>query len=103
MTAPTPVPYVVTPAMVQVVSPAIDLSGTLYIHMTHYNPITWHNSLSLSNLYSTFPNLIHDPNYGSPIGNPLQLNHTFLLPIYCLQKFDLKLLTRSWLYEVTMG
>src|SRR5882672_662450 len=69
-TASIPVPSAVTHVMALVSAPETSLSDVLYIHTTPYNPKTWLAALSSSNLISSFPNLVHNLTYGSPIGNP---------------------------------
>ena len=56
----------------------IDLGEVLYIHTTPYNADSWSVALTLCNLTSDFPNLVHDIKSGSPIGNPPPLSTTFL-------------------------
>jgi len=52
----------------------------LYIHTTPYIPAAWQDVLSISNLLPSFPNLVHDITYSSPIGNPPPLSRIFLPP-----------------------
>jgi len=59
-------------------APGTSLSDVLYIHTTPYNPKAWLTALCSSNLISSFPNLVHDITYGSPIGNPPPLLRSFL-------------------------
>ena len=73
-------PSVVTPIMEPHIAPEIDLAQVLYIHTTPYFPAAWQNALSICNLLSFFPNLVHDITYGSPISNPPALSRTFLPP-----------------------
>ena len=76
--ASIPVPSAVTHIMVLVPAPETRLSDVLYIHTTPYKPKSWLAALSSSNLLSSFPNLLHDITYRSPIGNPPPLIHSFL-------------------------
>ena len=46
--------------------------------MTPYIPLAWLMALSSENLLVSFPNLVHDITYGSPIGNPPPLSDCFL-------------------------
>src|SRR5882672_11783766 len=69
-TANIPVPSAVTHVTALVSAPETSLSDVLYIHTTPYNPKAWLTALSSSNLISSFPNLVHNLTYGSPIGNP---------------------------------
>ena len=66
--ASTPVPSPMTPTMVQVVAPILELSKVLSIHTTPYNSTAWNNALSQAMIYSLFLNLVHNLTYGSPIG-----------------------------------
>jgi len=76
--ASIPVPSAVTHVTALVPAPETRLSDVLYIHTTPYKPKSWLAALSSSNLLSSFPNLVHDITYGSPIGNPPPLIHSFL-------------------------
>jgi len=77
-TVPTPALCVVTAAMGPKIAPKTDLNKILYIHTSPYNPMAWHNALNNCHLSCSFPNLVHDLTYGSPIGNPPPLMSTFL-------------------------
>src|SRR5882724_6446965 len=46
--------------------------------MTPYIPAGWHHVLHDLNIAHLFPLLVNDITYGSPIGNPLPLCHTFI-------------------------
>ena len=46
--------------------------------MTPYIPGAWKQALADAYLTSAFPNLVHDITYGSLIGNPPPLLHTFI-------------------------
>jgi len=76
----TPTPYVVTRSMVPTFAPETSLKSILYTHTTPYVPSTWLDTLFTSNLLTSFPNLVHDITYGSPIGNLPALSKCFLPP-----------------------
>jgi len=46
--------------------------------ITPYKPDGWTLALSSTGLTHKFPNLVHDITYGTPIGNPPPLMHTFI-------------------------
>ena len=69
-TVPTPAFCAVTAAMGPNIAPKTDLNKILYIHTSPYNPMAWRDALINCNLCSSFPNLIHNLTYGSPIENP---------------------------------
>ena len=55
-----------------------ELCRILYIVVTPYIPGAWKQALADAYLTSTFPNLVHDITFSSPIGNPPPLLHTFI-------------------------
>ena len=77
-TAPTPAPSVGTLVTGQEIAPVTDLSKVLYICTSPYFPPAWHRALLYAQLLPSFPFLVHDITYGSPIGNPPPLTCTFL-------------------------
>ena len=64
--------------MVQLDAPETELGSVLYIHMTPYKPDGWRRTLHDLNIAHLFPLLVNDITYGSPIGNPPPLHHTFI-------------------------
>src|SRR5882724_10430622 len=50
----------------------------LYKIVTPYYVKAWHLALQHADLLHLFLNLVHDLTYGSPIGNPPPLSHTFI-------------------------
>src|SRR5882724_6909944 len=81
----TPAPYVATCSMVPTFAPETSLKSILYTHTTPYVPSTWLDTLFTSNLLTSFPNLVHEITYPSPIGSPPTLSKCFLTsqPIFC--------------------
>ena len=77
VTESIPVHYAVTPIQ-RPVAPEIDAAACLYKIVTPYQPHSWELSLHESGLLYTFPNLISDLTYGTPISNPPILSHTFI-------------------------
>jgi len=55
-----------------------DIMQVLYRCTSPYNPEAWQHILETTKLPPSFPNLIHDITYGSPIGNPPPLSMSFL-------------------------
>ena len=47
--------------------------------MNLYILTAWHQALLKANITHTYPNLIHNYSFGSPIGNPPPINFTFIL------------------------
>jgi len=78
--AHTLVPSVASPTHGSNPAPETRLANILYIHTTPYNPSVWLEVLTNSNLLSSFPNLVHNITYGSPIGNPPPFSKYFFLP-----------------------
>src|SRR5882724_1859469 len=72
-------PSVAIPPLVQLAAPEIELASILYIHMTLYIADGWCHTLHDSDVSHLFPLLVNDIIYGSPIGNPPPLQHTFIL------------------------
>ena len=91
------------PTMARVCAPETSLQHTLYIHTTPYKPAAWLAALSSSNLLSSFPNLVHDLTYGSPIGNPPPLSKSFLLPNLSSANIHPSLIYQELLMEVAAG
>src|SRR5882672_2290388 len=77
-TVPTPAPSVGTPIMGQEIAPITELSKILYICTSLYFPPAWHRVLLEVQLLPSFPFLVHDITYSSPIWNPPPLTCTFL-------------------------
>jgi len=71
--------------------------------MTPYKPTAWLAALTLSNLLSSFPNLVHDLTYGSPIGNPPPLSKSFLLPNLSSANIHPTLIDQELLAEIVAG
>ena len=59
----TPASSAATHTMVPMFAPETSLKHILYIHTTPYVPSTWLDTLSASNLLTSFPNLVHDIHY----------------------------------------
>ena len=59
-------------------APEIDLSSILYKVVTQYISTTWSQALSNVNLTDSYPNLIHDLSFSSPIGNLPPIDFTFI-------------------------
>src|SRR5882672_4357932 len=74
----TPALSVVTHVTGQEIAPITDLSKILYIRTSPYFPPAWHHMLLKAQLLPSFPFLVHDITYGSPIGNPPPLTSSFL-------------------------
>jgi len=75
---PTLAPCVVIHTMGRKTALETDLMWVLYICTSPYNPEAWQHILETTNLSLSFPNLVHDITYGSPIGNPPPLSMSFL-------------------------
>jgi len=77
VTASTHAPYVVmhTPL---VAARGTNLAAILYKTVTPYKHKAWRQALDNASLLSSFPHLVHDICYGSPIGNPPPLTYTFI-------------------------
>src|SRR5882672_4210354 len=84
-------------------NPFLTLRNILYIHSTPYNGPAWKHTLCLTNLSHKFPNLVHDITYGSPIGNPPSLLHTFLPPNLSLANIHPNLIDLELATEVATG
>jgi len=76
--APTLVPYAMTATIPHAVAWGIDLSSILYKVIIPYKPDGWRLALASAGLTDTFPNLVHNITYGTPIGNPPLLTHMFI-------------------------
>ena len=74
---PTPAPCAVTPLTEPPPAHGTELSSILYILTTPYIAKGWCDTLDNSVLTSRFPFLVNDISFGSPIGNPPPLHHTF--------------------------
>jgi len=59
-------------------APVIELSSVLYIHTTLYIVEGRRRTLDDFDMTSHFPFLVNDITFGSPIGNPPPLRHTFI-------------------------
>ena len=64
--------------MPHVVAPGIDLQSIIHRSITPYKPEGWRQALSSAGLTHSFPHLVHDIIYGSPISNPPPLTYTFI-------------------------
>jgi len=98
-----PAPSVVMLTMVQMSAPEIDLVNTLYIHTMPYIAQAWHDALSQPKLLSSFPNLPHDIQYGSQIGNPPPLSKIFLLKNLSSANLHPEIIDNELLAEVAAG
>ena len=58
--------------------PLTDFMSVLHKVTTPYNPSAWVHALTNVGLTDKYPTLINDILYGSPIGDPPPLTHTFL-------------------------
>ena len=74
--------FVATHAIVHGTAPITDLSKVLYIHTMPYNPDNWQHTLFEANLQSSFPNLVHNLMYSSPISNPPSYIHFLALKCF---------------------
>jgi len=99
-TESTPALCAVMLATVPWVAPKTSLMNILYIHMTPYIPSAWHTALSSANLLSTFPNLVHDITFRSPINNPPDLSACPLPPNLTSAKIHPKLIDNELLSKV---
>jgi len=59
-------------------APETDPNGILYKIVTPYVPEAWRLALLDAGLTLRYPNLVHDLSFGSPIGNPPPIEHTFI-------------------------
>jgi len=75
---PTPAPCAGTLPMGPPPAHATELSSVLYLLMTPYIAKGWRDALNNSVLTSWFPFLVNNISFGSPIGNPPPLHHTFI-------------------------
>jgi len=75
---PTPALCAGTPLTEPPPAHATELSSILYILTTPYIAKGWCDALDDSVLTSRFPFLVNDISFGSPIGNPPPLHHTFI-------------------------
>jgi len=64
--------------MEKLAAPETELSSVLYIHMTPYIAEGWCCALHDLDITRLFPFLVNYMAYGSPIGNPPPLQHTFI-------------------------
>ena len=76
---PISAPSVATTGIPPATARKIELQKILYIHTTPYSVDGWTAALLQCNILEDFPNLMHDIELGSPIGNPPPLTSTFLL------------------------
>ena len=60
------------------VAPVTDFHQILYKVITPYVPEAWRQALLDVGLTQDYPNLIHDLEFGSPIGNPPSIDFTFI-------------------------
>ena len=74
----TSAPCVEMLTMVHAPTCAIDLCQILYIIITPYVPAAWKQALADAYLTSSFPNIVHNITFSSPVGNPPHLLHTFI-------------------------
>lgn len=74
----TPALSVGTLIMAQPTAPEIELRSVLLHTPSPYKPDGWKEALESCNITSLFPNLVQDIVYGSPIGNPPPITHTFI-------------------------
>ena len=74
----TSVPSARTPNTRPLVAPGTDLADILYKIVTPYILAAWSQALSDANLIKSYPNLVHDLSFGSPIGNLPCIEFTFI-------------------------
>jgi len=68
-----------------------------------YKLNTWNHALLKAKLDLSFLNLVHNPTYGSPIGNPPPLMHTFLPPNLPLANFHAAIIDQDLVDRVVVG
>jgi len=71
-------PSVLIPNMQPLHVPEINLTSILYKVVTPYISTVWSRALVNVNLTDSYPNLVHDLSFGSPIGNPPPIDFTFI-------------------------
>ena len=74
------VPCAMMATMPPVTARGTDLSNIIHRTITPYKPDRWRQALSSTSLTHSFPHLVHDMIYGSPIGNLPSLTYTFTPP-----------------------
>ena len=84
-------------------APGTDLADILYKIVTPYIPATWNQALSNANLINSYPNLVHDLSFGSPIGNLPHINFTFIPNNLPSAKIRPEYITNLINEEVTTG
>ncbi len=96
-------PYAAMLTMARAHARATDLTQVLYITVSPYVPAAWSRFLAESFLTPEFPNLVHDITYGSPIGNPPPLLHTFIPKNLASANLHPKIINNELLEETTSG
>ena len=96
----TLVRFVGTHTTEHVFVPTIDLDQVLYIIVSPYVPSAWQRALDAANITHLFPNLVHDITFGSPIGNPPPLTHTFIPPNLASANIQPEIINKELLDEV---
>jgi hypothetical protein len=98
-----PAPCAVTTVIQPGFAPAISYLEILYKFVSPYQPFAWWLALYNANIHTHFLNLVHDLTYGSPIGNPPPLRHTFIPPNLSSAKLNPSYVLQSLLDEVASG
>ena len=81
----------------------IELHRILYINVTPYIPGAWKQALADAYLTSSFPNLVHNNTFGSPIGNSPPLLHTFIPKSLVSATFLPDIIEKELLNETASG
>jgi len=84
-------------------APGIDETQCLYNIVTPYNLLTWGIALCKSRLLYSFPCLIFDLTYSTPIRNPHPLTHTFIPLNLRSAEIDPSCMAAFMAAEVTSG
>src|SRR5882724_2417908 len=101
--ASTSAPSVPIPNMQPLHAPEIDLSSILYKVVTPYILTAWSQALADANITDSYPNLIHELSFSSPIGNPPPINFTFIPDNLPSAKIQPDYIMRLINKEVTAG
>jgi len=71
-------PSVLIPNMERLPALEIDICQLLYKVVTPYVLEAWRQALLDAGILRNYPNLVHDLEFGSPIGNPPPIDFTFI-------------------------
>jgi len=74
----TPAPFAPIPNTERPHAPGTDLRQILYKVVTPYLPEAWRRALLDADLIQNYYNLVHDFEFGSPIGNPPSIEFPFI-------------------------